>query len=168
MAGAIAGRFAHPQPAHPLRAVLANGVISVAAIQSAGFAHESLGGTLGHFTWPWQAVPIGAAVVGYCFVKGASADVIAPLVARQPVNRSWPTRVLHACPTYSSARASRSALVEMIDHRAWEVLAVAALPLYFAYRAYCDYVRRLEDEHHRAQVIDSLNEGMCVVDSKAT
>jgi diguanylate cyclase (GGDEF)-like protein/PAS domain S-box-containing protein len=165
VAGAIAGRFAHPQPAHPLRAVLANGAISVAAIQSAGLVHESLGGTLGHFTWPWQAMPIGAAVAAYCFVKGASTDVITPLVARQPVNRSWPTRVLHACPTYIIGATVAVAIIEILQHRAWEVLAVAALPLYFGYRVYCDYVLRLEDDYHRAQVIDSLNEGMCVIDS---
>ena len=54
-------------------------------------------------------------------------------------------------------------LVEAIDHRMWAVLPVSAASLFFAYRAYADYVIRLEDEHRRREVIDSLQEGMCVV-----
>ena len=42
--------------------------------------------------------------------------------------------------------------------------ARSAASLYFVYRAYADYVIRLEDEHRRREVIDSLQEGMCVVD----
>ena len=39
--------------------------------------------------------------------------------------------------------------VEVVDHRMWEVLPVAAIPLYFAYRIYCDYVGRLNDAHRQ-------------------
>ena len=47
----------------------------------------------------------------------------------------------------------------------WEVVPVAAVPLYFAYRAYCAHVIRLDEEHRRREVIGSLDQGMSVVDS---
>ena len=72
----------------------------MAAIQAAGFAHHALGGTLGQFVWPWQGLPIAAAVIAYCVVQSASAEIIVPLIARQPINRSWPKSLLRGCPSY--------------------------------------------------------------------
>ena len=69
-----------------------------------------------------------------------------PLVARQPINRSWPKSMLRGCPNYFIGASLAVGLVEVIDHRMWEVLPVAAVPLYFAYRAYCAHVNRLEEE----------------------
>ena len=120
---------------------------------------------MGHFVWPGQGVPIAAAVVAYCFVKSASAEIIVPLLTRQPVNRSWPSSILRGCPSYFIGASLAVGLVEVIDHRMWEVLPVAAVPLYFAYRAYCAHVNRLEEEHRRREVIESLDQGMSVVDS---
>ena len=101
----------------------------------------------------------------YCFVKSASAEIIVPLVTRQPINRSWPKSLLRGCPSYFIGASLAVGLVEVIDHRMWEVLPVAAVPLYFAYRAYCAHVNRLEEEHRRREVIESLDQGMSVVDS---
>src|SRR5229473_1439831 len=80
--------------------MLLNAATVMIATQAAGLAHRALGGTMGHFAWPWQGVPIAAAVVGYCFVKSASAELMVPLFTRQPVNRSWPKTVLRGCPNY--------------------------------------------------------------------
>jgi diguanylate cyclase (GGDEF)-like protein/PAS domain S-box-containing protein len=164
-AQAIAGWLAHFRSPRSIRHALVQVTTALLAIYAAGFAHQSLGGTLGHFAWPSQALPIGAAALAYCFVASASAEVVAAFITRQPFNRSWPPRLLRGWPTYVVGAAVAVALVEAVDHRAWQVLAVAALPLYFGYRAYCDYVRRLDEEHHRQQVIDSVHEGMCVVDA---
>jgi diguanylate cyclase (GGDEF)-like protein/PAS domain S-box-containing protein len=116
--------------------------------------------------WPGQGVPIAVAVVVYCFVKSASAEIIVPLFTRQPVDRSWPKSILQGCPSYFIGASVAVGLVEVIDHRMWEVLPVAALPLYFVYRAYCVHVNRLEEEHRRREVIESLDQGMAVLDSK--
>ena len=45
--------------------LLMNAATVMLAAQAAGLAHLALGGTMGHFVWPWQGVPIGAAVVAY-------------------------------------------------------------------------------------------------------
>ena len=133
-----------PQRLHPLRRLLLNAATAMVAAQAAGFAHRSLGGTPGGFSWPWQGVPIAAAVIAYCLVKSASAEIIVPLFTRQPINRSWPKSMLPGCPNYFIGASLAVGLVEVIDHRMWEVLPVAAVPLYFAYRAYCAHVNRLE------------------------
>ena len=137
----------------------------IVATQAAGFAHRALGGTLGHFAWPSQGVPIAAAVVCYCLVKRVSADLVVPLFRRQPLNQSWPQSVLRACPTYFIAASLAVGFVEVIDHRLWEVVPVAALPLYFVYRAYGHHVNRLGDERRRREIAESLEEGMSVIDT---
>ena len=63
-----------------------------------------------------------------------------PLLTRQPINRSWPTSILRGGPSYFIGASLAVGLVEVIDHRMWEVVPVAAVPLYFAYRAYCAHV----------------------------
>src|SRR6266851_8088746 len=164
-AGMVTQELTDSQRSHPPRRMILNAATVLVAIQAAGFAHRALGGTMGHFVWPWQGLPIAAAVVAYCFVKGASAEVIGPLFMRQPFNRSWPKSILLGCPNYVIGASLAVGFVEVIDNRMWEVLPVAAVPLYFAYRAYCAYVNRLEEEHRRREVIESLDQGMSVVDS---
>ena len=126
---------------------------------------ETLGGTVGHFVWPWQGVPIAAAVIAYCLVRSASAEILLPLVTRQPINRSWLTSLLRGCPNYFIGASLAVGIVEVIDHRVWEVLPVAAVPLYFAYRAYRAHMTRLDEEHRRREVIESLDQGMSVLDT---
>ena len=151
--------------AHPLRRLLSNAVTIMVAVQAAGFGHRLLGGTTGGFVWPWQGVPIAAAVIAYCIVKSASAEIIVPLFARQPINRSWPRSVLMGCPNYFIGASLAVGLIEVIDHQLWGILPVAAVPLYFGYHAYCAHVNRVEEEHRRREVIEALDQGMSVVDS---
>jgi PAS domain S-box-containing protein len=120
---------------------------------------------MGHFMWPRQGLPIAAAVIGYCFVRSVFADIIVPLCTKQPVNRSWPESNLRGCPNYCIGASLAVGLAEAMDHQNWQVLLVAAVPLYFAYRAYCAHVNRLEEEHRRREVIGSLDQGMSVIDS---
>ena len=147
----------------PIGRMLSSAVTVMVATQVAGVTHQALGGTLGQFVWPWQGVPIAAAVLGYCLVKSVTAQVIVPLVTRQPIDRSWQS-VLRIWPNYFIAAALAVGAVAVIDHRAWGLLPVVALPLGFAYRAYVASARRLEDDHRRREVIASLDEGMCVID----
>ncbi len=147
-----------------LRRLLVNAATVMVAIQAAGFAHRSLGGTLGGFSWPWEGVPLAAAVIAYCVVKSAAAEIVVPLFARRPINRSWLQNLLWGCPSYVIGASLAVGLIEVIDHRMWEVLPVAAVPLYFVARAYCAHVNRLEEEQRRREVIDALDQGMSVLD----
>ncbi len=162
--GALTPRFAGSERGYPLGQVLFNVAIGSVATQIAGVAYRSLGGTTGDFAWPWQGVPIAAAVVGYHVTQGALAEVVLPFLARRPMNRSWPKNALRGSPVYLVGASVAVGLVVLIEHRMWDVLPVAAVSLFFIYRTYADYVNRLDEEHRRREVIDSLEQGMCVVD----
>jgi diguanylate cyclase (GGDEF)-like protein/PAS domain S-box-containing protein len=156
--------LADSEQTHPPRRMVVNALTAMLAWQAAGLAHWALGGTVGHFLWPAQGVPIAAAVVAYCCVRTASKEVIAPLLSGYPINQSWLTSLLRDGQFYVIGAGLAVGLAEVIDHRTWEVLPVAAGPLYFAYRGYCDYVGRIEEERRRREVAESLDQGMSIVD----
>ena len=158
-AGTVTAGLTGSQYANPIRMVL-TAATGLVAIQAAGLAHQSLGGTMGHFVWPDQGVPIAAAILAYCFVKGVLADIVVPFCTKQPINRSFLKNILRGCPNYCIGASLAVGFVEVIDDRNWQVALVAAAPLYFAYRAYCAHVNSLEDDHRRREVIESLDEGM--------
>jgi diguanylate cyclase (GGDEF)-like protein/PAS domain S-box-containing protein len=164
-AGIITGRLADPARARPLRRKALNAAILMLALQAAGLAHFALGGVTGAFIWPWHALPIAAAVAAYCFVRSTAAEVIVPILNREAVDRSWPDAVLRFCPAHVIGAGVAVGLVEIVERGAWQLLPVAGVPLYCAYRAYCGDVNRLEDEYRRREIVGSLDQGMSVVDS---
>jgi diguanylate cyclase (GGDEF)-like protein len=149
---------------HPLPRVIAN-VSTVIAMLVAALVYQTLGGPANHFDWPWHAAPIAAAVLAYGIVASATTDLMLPLLAEQPIDRTWPKSLLSAGPSYVIGAAIAVGLVETIDRRAWDVFAVAAFPLLLLYRAYYDHLSRTADDGRRLEVIESLGEGMCVVDT---
>lgn len=164
-AGAVMQGLTDSERRHRLRRVLVNAATVVAAAQAAGLVHQALGGTIGTFIWPRQGLPIALGVVAYCVVKSASAEMFVPLLTRQPVNRRWPASLLSGGPGYLIGAGIAVGLAAIVGYRMWEVVPVAVVPLYFAYRAYATHVIRLEEDHRRREVIGSLDQGMCVVDS---
>jgi diguanylate cyclase (GGDEF)-like protein/PAS domain S-box-containing protein len=147
-----------------LRRRTANGLAVLGATAAGSYAHHVLGGTTRAFAWPFQAVPIVAAVLVYTFVKVVAMQVVTPLVTKQPINRAWPKALLRECPMYFVGAGVAVGLVELIAHRNWEVVPVACIPLLFAFRAYADYMRRREDDHRRLEVMDALEHGIAVID----
>jgi diguanylate cyclase (GGDEF)-like protein/PAS domain S-box-containing protein len=151
----------------PLRRTLVNVVTSVIAIQTAGFVHQTLGGTAGSFVWPWQGIPIAAAVIAYRLVQSASTDVVVPMIARQPFNRRWARTVLRQSPPYGIGASLAVGVVEVLDRQMWAIVPIAAVPLYFLYRSYSAQLRRSEDEYLGLDVIASVEQGIAVVDVDA-
>jgi diguanylate cyclase (GGDEF)-like protein/PAS domain S-box-containing protein len=165
IAGAVTRRLTDVQRSRQNRRLLVDAATAVAATQGAGFAHQALGGTMGHFMWPEQGVPIAAGVIAYGLVKIAAAEVVGPRVMGQTIDRSWSKSILRDYPGYFIGASLAVGVVEAIDRGVWEVLPFAAVPLYFIYAAHCSEMNRLEEEHRRREVIQSLDEGMCVVDN---
>jgi diguanylate cyclase (GGDEF)-like protein/PAS domain S-box-containing protein len=166
-AGSIGRVLANSPGARPWYRAALNTTVVMLAIQTAALAYAALGGTTGHFVWPWQGVPVFAAVAAYCVIRSAAADILVPLSARRPIDRSWPQSVLRGYPTYCIGACIAVGFVELMDQRMWTVLPVVAVPLYFAYRAHRASVSRLEDERRRQEVLEFLDEGMCVVDGSS-
>jgi diguanylate cyclase (GGDEF)-like protein/PAS domain S-box-containing protein len=165
-AGAVAYVLADSQRTRPLERTVLNAATTMAAIQASGLVHNLLGGTLGHFVWPWQGLPIAFAVATYAIVHSAVAEIVMPLVTGQPFNRWWPASILRDGPHHVIGAGLAIGLIEIINYRLWELLPVAALPLFFAHRAYCSHVSQIEYEHRSQEAIESLNEGVSVLDSR--
>ena len=143
-----------------------SGIAALLATAAAVYTHLLLGGTVGTFEWPVQALPIAAAVAAYCLVRVVATQVAAPLAMRRHVSAEWQRYLLRDAPTYFVAAAAAVAIVELIERRMWPVLALSVVPVFFAFRAYIDYLTHLEDAHRRREVIDALDTGLSVVDAK--
>ena len=134
------------------------------ALGAAAFTHLLLGGTIGTFEWPWQGLPIAAAVCAYCVVLSAVSEVALPLLASRPAARSWPAVVLAGCPSYLTAAALAVVVVELIERRLWTVGVVASVPVYIIYRSYADHVGDREQESRRQEALASLDHGVSMID----
>ena len=97
---ALTPGFVKSRRPYPRAQILIDAAVLVLATLSAGMVYRSLVGGPGGSTWPWQAVPIGAAVVVYHLVQRALAEIVVPLLSSQPVNRSWLKTAFRGCPGY--------------------------------------------------------------------
>ena len=152
---------------HSVRRTLSSAAVVAIAMEAAGLAHHTLGGTTGEFTWPAQAIPIAAAVAVYSVVRGTLGGIVAPIITNRSVNRWCLTDMLHGFPTYCVGASVAVGLVEVIGARNWPILLVAAAPLYFLYRAYSAHISSLDETRRRQEVIDSLDHGMVAIDSQS-
>ena len=163
-AAAIATVLAAARPRR-LPHALGRVIAAVTATASAGFLYDACGGTPGRFSWPFEAVPIAIAAAAYCLVICLLADLVAPLLAKQPANRLWAKRLAVGLPNHIIAASLAAAAAEAIDHRLWQIVPAAALPLLLAYRAYGAHLERLDEQHRRDEISDALDHGMLVVDA---
>jgi len=161
-AGELADGFAQAADSRRGIRILTSTAGTLVAIQFAGAVHLMLGGTIGHFTWPWQAGPIAAAVVAYCIARGTTAVAVS-LLTRQPIDPDWVSLVIRSCAPHAVGAALAVALAEAIAHGQWALLPVAAVPLYLTYRAYDAYLNQHHEEHRRREVTDALVQGMSVL-----
>ena len=163
---ALARGFGDSERAPAYQRTLINLAIAVAGIQAAGYVYGATGSALGSPTWPLLTVPIAAALIAYCAAKLLLADVALPLIARQNILKGWPDAMRRDVSLHIVGAAVAAGLVELIAHRMWDSLAVVAVPLFFATWIYHDYLSRLDEEDRRCEVIESLDQGMCVLDAR--
>jgi diguanylate cyclase (GGDEF)-like protein/PAS domain S-box-containing protein len=102
--------------------------------------------------------------MSYCLVRIGSAAIVTPLLTNQPVNLQWSVIALKSSPNYILGASVVVIIVEIISRQAWQLLPVAAVPLYFLYEAYGRYLDRLDREHRSLEVVESLDQGMCFID----
>jgi diguanylate cyclase (GGDEF)-like protein len=163
---AVADGLADSSGSHRTRGLLVNVATAIMATQGAGFAYAMLSGTPDAFTtWPLHAIPLAAAVVAYGFLKAMPANFVVPFCTGTPIDRSWMIRALGECQHYVVGASIAAALAELVDGHRWAVLAVVAVPLCFAGRAYGDYVEWLDGKRRRRQAMESLDYGVCAVDN---
>ena len=110
-------------------------------------------------------LPTATAAAAYCIVRSTVVRFIVPLVSRRRAEADWSSRAARAWPAYALGATIGVAIAEVVAHGRWELLPAIAVPLYFVYHAYCGSLDRIEEEHRRREVIDSLVQGMAVVNS---
>jgi diguanylate cyclase (GGDEF)-like protein/PAS domain S-box-containing protein len=138
----------------PSRRTLSTAATIIIATGIASLAYGALNGAAGPFVWPWEAVPLAVAVAAYCAIYTLGT-----------FNRSWPAVVIRNGPVYFISASLAAGLVEIVSRELWDVLPIAAVLLFCAYRVYRADLDRVEEEFRRREVIGSLNQGMSVVDS---
>ena len=127
--GLLVERLASPRGTDWVPRLAVNGAAATFGIQLAGFAYQLCGGAAGELSWPWQAAPIGVAALTYCVARGVAIRVLAPALTRQPIDRSWLQDVIASGPSYIVGCSIAAALAELIANQAWDLLAVAAVPV---------------------------------------
>jgi diguanylate cyclase (GGDEF)-like protein/PAS domain S-box-containing protein len=162
-AGELAHQLAHePRPSVSRRTVTP-ALLALVGIYAAGQTLQVAGEALDRETWPWVGIPMLAAIVVVSLVRVLTTRVVMPLLTGHPVSRTLPADLLRVAPPYVIAASLAAALAEVIAVERWDLLAVAAVPLYFVAAAYQRHLSRLDEEHRRAEVLDAFLQGMCFV-----
>jgi diguanylate cyclase (GGDEF)-like protein/PAS domain S-box-containing protein len=143
--------------------ILFNVASLIVTVETAGELYCRIGGTVERLIWPWNAVPLTAAVIAHFLVNTGSVAIAVALSTGQPVLRVWRQNFLWGGPNYFIGAAASALIAELVGHHLWAMLPLGAVPVYLTYRAYSHYVGRLTDEDRHRQVIESLSEGMAVI-----
>lgn len=166
LAGVVTLWLTDTFPSQTPRRRLLHAATRALAVLVAGMVHSVLGGTVGSFTWPWQAAPILAALVAYCLVTSAELDVVVPLLNGRPARPSWPETVLRGGPGYALAATFAVGLAEVIDRRLWHVAPALAVPLYAGYHLYRERAARIDDDLRRLAAAEALDHGVAILDAE--
>jgi diguanylate cyclase (GGDEF)-like protein/PAS domain S-box-containing protein len=130
---------------------------------AAAWAYRAVGTAIGETELLWQALYAAAGALAYSVVATTSADLAQ---GRRGLTawRGWPIRFAQGWPVYLVGAAVAAALAEAFAQERWDALAVATVPLYVAWRLYAGHAGRFEQERRRGEAIESLHDGVCILD----
>ena len=163
-AGALSQSLFGGKRTNPPHRTLFNIACFVITIEASGWVYRAFGGTTGHLDWPSAIQPLAAATVVYFLVNSGLVALAVSAATRQTASQVWQQTFLWSGPNYFIGAAVAVSCVELIDRGLWLFLPLTTLPIYMTYRAYTSYAARLEYEHRHREIIESLNEGMAVID----
>jgi diguanylate cyclase (GGDEF)-like protein/PAS domain S-box-containing protein len=150
---------------YPTAQSLITATITPLAAQGAGQTFQAMGIAFSDVAtvWPWHGGLIAAAVVVYVLLQGTLGEFAVPLLTGQKPSHSWVQDPFRGCSIHLVGASVAVGTVALLGERLWAVLPVAAGSLFFAYQTYSDHVNRLDEEHHRREVLAFLEDGMAVV-----
>jgi len=151
------------KPRNPPHKILMNVACLVITVMTAGLVYRLCGGGFPPFQWPHDALPLVAAATTFFLVNSATVACAIALSTRQSVIRVWHDNFLWAAPTYVIGAIVSGIIAQIGGTRLWDYLPLALIPIYVTYRAYLAFAGRLEAQHRHREVVESLNEGMAVV-----
>jgi diguanylate cyclase (GGDEF)-like protein/PAS domain S-box-containing protein len=145
-----------------VRASVAPTVTAMAAMLVSGLLFNRLARTSNISLWIWQACVVAATVAAYCAVT-QGLTIAWKSIASRSLDRAWRNvsiRDLRNCLIGASAAVL---IVYALSHRQLESLPFIVLPLYLIFTSYRDTTERQQIAGQRQAVIESLDEGVCVV-----
>jgi diguanylate cyclase (GGDEF)-like protein/PAS domain S-box-containing protein len=149
----------------PLYQILVSVATMVLTVEAAGTVYQLTGGRFAPLDWTRDAAPVLAAVTTFFTVNSAAIAMAIALTTRQRVYRVWEHGFLWAGPTYFVGAIVSVIIAEVGATRMWDFLPLTVVPVYVLYRGYSTFAGRVEEEHRHREVIESLNEGMAVIQS---
>ena len=135
----------------------------VVATLTSGLMFNQLGGVAYTSEWPWRAFVVAATVVVYCTASACVTCAWQWITARS-VDRSWIAATFREVRNGVITASAVALIVLAMTDRQWGLLGFAVLPLYAVSRALRDATLRDRVSENREAVIESLEEGVCVVD----
>jgi diguanylate cyclase (GGDEF)-like protein/PAS domain S-box-containing protein len=142
--------------------VMPTTTVMVAAV-AAGLLFDWLRAMPNTYVWVWQAFVITATVVTYCAVTGFLTFVSRSIASRS-IDRTWMHTTFHDLRNCVISASAAMLVVHAINNRQWQLLSFSILPLYLISIALRDVRRGEQFSGHQQAVIESLDEGVCVVD----
>jgi len=163
--GALSQSLIRARRRSPLHQILVNVACLIITVEAAGAVYQLVGGKFAPIDWRRDATPMVAAVTTFFLVNSGTVALAIALSMGKTFRRVWEDGFLWTCPTYFVGAAVSAILAQIGATHMWDVLPLACVPIYVMYRAYCAFAGRVEEEHRHREVIESLNEGMAVVQS---
>jgi diguanylate cyclase (GGDEF)-like protein/PAS domain S-box-containing protein len=174
---------------NPLHRTLFNMAALTITVQAAGLVYEVAGGTSGRMELPADVYALLAATTTYfLFNTGLVAGVVA-LATSDRAYSIWSQNFFWSAPSYYVGAGIAVAAALLIQHEVYWAIALTSAPLYLTYRSYTLYAGRIvreqqhaaevsalhertlgaldavqRSEHRMRDVIESISEGMFVVD----
>lgn len=146
-------RVKHAQPVYRTAFSIASIVI---AVQAAGWAWRTLGGTLTVPALLTFAVPLSAAAMTYFMVNTALVAGAIGLSKAVSAAREWYREFFWSAPAYFLSAAVGGMIALIVRYDSYVLLPLAAAPLYISYRAYQISVRRIEEERCHASELAKM------------
>jgi diguanylate cyclase (GGDEF)-like protein/PAS domain S-box-containing protein len=139
---------------------VASAIVTVAA---AGGAYRLIGSSLAPLDWSRAVPALVAAVTTFFLVQSAASACAIAFMADRPVKPVLEEQRLWSAPTYLVGAVAAALIADLCAARLWEFLPLAVVPVYAASRAYTAFATRFDTKYAQRDVIESLNEGMAVV-----
>ncbi len=154
--GAWAACSNNPKEQPPTHRILFRMASAIVTMQAAGLTCE------------WMEARFGTDLGGYAlaaagalFVYFATTQVLAALEAAiclpEPERHAWRRFFASSLPGFALAGVLGSASAFLVERSVQYFAALAAIPLFFTYRAYRIYMARVEEEQQRVHAISNLH-----------
>ena len=115
------------------------------------------------FEWVWQTLLVATTVAGYCAVKAVLTCGSRSITLRS-VDRSWMQTTFRDLRNCAIGASAAMLIVQALTHHLWGPLMFLVLPLPFVYGLVRDQVRQQRVADRQEAVIESIEEGACIID----